>query len=681
MPDNDDMEEVKRAVAGKSVSNKEGKAEIRRIGTSLRNLRNRPLHPNTIKFIERGKAIKKDVEEMEKTITAPSPLPTLEMFEKNRPLALPAPEEQRKMLPAPKKQEMIEDKTKALPYYEGKENLPAKYIPEFCPYCNANTLRYIKKDKLYCDSCGWSGSRKDMTLPVDPTPIALSGPTSKYSKYKDRFRPHMEKTGESVKGNFWKILVCIFGTIIILWFSLSQPNPVWGGLWTLVPVILILLLWLLTFKYGAWTGLAFLFFSVVIIFILGTGWAGIIGGTAGDIGETVPLEEATSSWGQISDMLENLWLMLTNPGEWYKITFVEKGERDKGATNRALELKSVEISPTEVYPGDKVTMVIKLENEGKFDARDVKVIGVIDKETINYDGKIEESPNGIEIVNIGTIRPEEPRLQFFTIQAPDCSDKTFHASAYVNYGYTVNATNNIEFYSREYYRELAEQNELKWKDELSICSAGPFMVTIRTTILQPIPDVKEDGAPNEFNIVLGIKNERDGDALIKNLRFYIPKQIEGGSCDDLNEIESDGAYRIFEFNYDEEKATSEPQTAVFSEYRNWSSGKCSVDDSNAWDCKLINSQCECKTCPEGMYQSGYLCISASTLYTVGKRQTKYFLCEDFYYTPAESEKIERIRTLDLKTTVDYSFYYGRKVSFKTRGDAFGKQKCSEMQSG
>jgi hypothetical protein len=50
------------------------------------------------------------------------------------------------------------------PQSTGSEGGPlALYIPESCPYCRKSTLRYAKKNLLYCDSCGWSGKRSDLS--------------------------------------------------------------------------------------------------------------------------------------------------------------------------------------------------------------------------------------------------------------------------------------------------------------------------------------------------------------------------------------------------------------------------------------------------------------------------------------------------------------------------------------
>jgi hypothetical protein len=48
----------------------------------------------------------------------------------------------------------------------------ARYLPDLCPYCGKTTVRYIKKDLLYCDSCGWSGKRSDLSAASGATVTA-----------------------------------------------------------------------------------------------------------------------------------------------------------------------------------------------------------------------------------------------------------------------------------------------------------------------------------------------------------------------------------------------------------------------------------------------------------------------------------------------------------------------------
>ncbi|MBN2203387.1 MAG: DMT family transporter [Candidatus Aenigmarchaeota archaeon] len=92
---------------------------------------------------------KKEIEKISKKIKLlPGP---------KEPKLLPGPKEP-KLLPGPKEPKLLPG-----PDLLKERGGPlAKYLPNFCPYCGRIKLRYIKKDKLYCDSCGWSGSRNDL---------------------------------------------------------------------------------------------------------------------------------------------------------------------------------------------------------------------------------------------------------------------------------------------------------------------------------------------------------------------------------------------------------------------------------------------------------------------------------------------------------------------------------------
>ncbi len=78
---------------------------------------------------------------------------------------------------------------------------------------------------------------------------------------------------------------------------------------------------------------------------------------------------------------------------------------------------------------------------------------------------------------LGSIAAKEKRLDSFTFQAPECPG-TYSAGGRVIYSYEADATLSLQMIAREYYEDLLRNNQMKWIDELSVASAGPFKVTL-----------------------------------------------------------------------------------------------------------------------------------------------------------------------------------------------------------
>ncbi len=235
--------------------------------------------------------------------------------------------------------------------------------------------------------------------------------------------------------------------------------------------------------------------------------------------------------------LNNTWLLLTNPEAWYTQQFVEKGKREEGATNLAVEIEKIEVYPTKAMAStpdydESISVLFTFSNRGSKDAENV-IYGVYLDSGVD-DGAVLESENQVYgrsgAKSLDTLIPNQKVMDDINILTPFCPG-IYKGYAYVRYDYTVNGYANLQFMNDNYYQELLRKGKLVPRDEPSVSSAGPFRVTLRTNKLQPIP-VKDNTA--KFKFYVGIINEREGRAYLRSVKLYLPDGFvptKDGSCD------------------------------------------------------------------------------------------------------------------------------------------------------
>ncbi|MCK4550533.1 MAG: hypothetical protein KAT91_01120, partial [Candidatus Aenigmarchaeota archaeon] len=385
---------------------------------------------------------------------------------------------------------------------------------------------------------------------------------------------------------------------------------------------------ILAYKTKQYSDAAVLYVILVIVLILAPifyNWTPIIGQKAQNVNTQLGMGEKTEgTFSAISDGIANIWLMLTDPTKWAEQRDVDKGKQEGG--DLALEITSVKAMPQTVMPEDEYTMMFELKNLGKNDATTVYVGARVDARALKYGSYIinnnidKEENNKVAwlYLPIDDVHPQEQRFESFDIVAPKCSG-TFTTRAYVEYTYNAIATTNLEVINRGYYTELLQHDKLKFKDQISTSSAGPFKLTIRTQYPQPIPVTKTGGEVNPFKIYFTAINERKGEAYINNITVELPKELSITNEDDIKV------------------------------------------------CELLPDNSEENTYYINPALKKNMCINSNDMTT--------FKCEFVY----DGEPFEKEKTLFLKTRINYTFTYDKTTTTSVKSNVAGYKACSDEE--
>ena len=385
-------------------------------------------------------------------------------------------------------------------------------------------------------------------------------------------------------------------------------------------------------NYGQVMIITVLFIIFLIIAPILNAWTPILGDKAQNVNAQLGMAEKTDGmFSGVTNSLETMWMMLTDPTGYAENKDKKKGNQEGGDV--ALEITSVKAMPTTVMPEDEYTMVFELKNLGKNDATNVRVGARVDAraykhgsyiDDVNVDG-VDEQPSW-HFMNVDTIHPHEQRFENFNIVSPGCSG-TFTSRAYVEYTYNAVATSKLELITREYYDDLLQHNKLNFNDQVSEASAGPFKLTIRTQYPQPIPTTKskldddDNPIPTKFKIYFTAINEREGQAYINDIAFRVPFElVHTGDCDMI--LKDDDKYHL---NF---------ETA---------------------DKKLKNR-----------------CIEPTDMTT--------YSCEFEYNINDEANDFDLIKTLSLFSEINYTFTYSKSTTTTVKNNVAGYKTCSELDN-
>ncbi len=284
-----------------------------------------------------------------------------------------------------------------------------------------------------------------------------------------------------------------------------------------------------------------------------TAWQSVVQSKAAELG--VPASSmdigtrASAGWNASITYFKDMWLAIAEPEKWYEEHFVERGKREQGATNLAIEIEKVELSPSESYTSiikqpagksvdEEVSIIYSIRNKGDKTSSWVRFGAILDDiayskgaALADYDATGKRVVYGKRYVKpLGTtLYPNQPARQYMTLLTPYCKG-TYELKTFIEYEYNVTGWNNIEFIDYNYYLDMLKRGKITPEDKLSTSSAGPFKVTLKTDKYQPIP--VKDGVAN-FRLFVTVLNERDGHAFIKAIFLHLPKgEFElGESCD------------------------------------------------------------------------------------------------------------------------------------------------------
>lgn len=347
-------------------------------------------------------------------------------------------------------------------------------------------------------------------------------------------------------------------TFLIIWFVSLISGLATGPQGRPFLGILMISVALFTFStmYGAAIGRA----------VFGYWWP-----TVESFAETVitPLGEGV---GTATSSLGDVWLMLTNPAEYYRrqmeLTQVRTSRVMEGGTYKSIEIKSFDLSsmtPSILNPYvESLLGVIDLENQGEFVADDIKLsvdatwrptnisisedplsVGTLKKITcsgqgenniaagtcswsnVTYPGDIKEVTFIFDKdswigdgYDLGTCDPE-----------PCTSDSVYKyanenvkINSQVNYSYNVNVSIPVEVINQNLYERLLIAGEIRLEQLESIYSGGPVKATIWTQ-KQPVRNGEES------LVKVSIYNEGGGTLNFINYSIYVPPDLHENSIE------------------------------------------------------------------------------------------------------------------------------------------------------
>jgi len=292
-------------------------------------------------------------------------------------------------------------------------------------------------------------------------------------------------------------------------------------------VMITVALFMFSFAYGGIVGRA----------IFGYWWPQVEA-----FGETiiVPMSEGI---GMATSSLGDVWLLLTNPAEYYRrqmeLTQVRTSRVMEGGTYRSIEIRDLRLET--ITPGilnpkfDSLLGVVDLENQGEFDANSIifgvdatwrppeteigeepLIFGTLKKITCSGGGTNSTAARTCtwsEVTHPGDIKEvtfifnknswigdgyDLGSCKIDDTPDPDCgpdsvyewANENVRINARVNYTYNVNVSIPVEVINQELYERLLIAGEIRLEELTSIYSGGPVKATIWTQ-KQPVRNGEE----------------------------------------------------------------------------------------------------------------------------------------------------------------------------------------------
>ncbi len=410
----------------------------------------------------------------------------------------------------------------------------------------------------------------------------------------------------------WETRILVVGfTMLNIWF--------FGATVLSLIEFLVIVLFIYSALKGVGPGLIMLIPLLAVGWFIGSGWGNYVEQKVDSIGTQIGAETGVTPafvGSKVTAALNNTWLMLTDPEEYYRRTFIDKGQQDEGSF--ALEVKSIEAIPQEVSPERSFKVIFDIVNAGKETAKDVYVIatgddlteacGEINGKTCSPACGAPETINDVECKyakKLNDIPKNGMRYESIPFTAPVCPG-TYDVGAIVSYNYTAYATLPIELISSKEYNTLLETGKLNPQEALSESSAGPFKITIRTSRDQPIPD------DENFTLFVGLINNREGTAKLNGLSLYVPTTLQA-----------------------------------------------MVNDKKQCRLSVINEKNPLYEKKEGYIQYA----PTEEGLEIDQNSLDYVECD---FKVKEGEKISMIKTFQIMTRVDYTFTYQKKTSVTVR---------------
>ncbi len=429
---------------------------------------------------------------------------------------------------------------------------------------------------------------------------------------------------------------------------------------------------------------------LMVGWFIGSGWGVAVTQKVDSLSTQISATTGISTEGissKIAVALNDTWLLLTNPSEWYTKQEAIQTNRDSGATSLALEITKIEPLPKVVNPKDTFDITFELENKGTKSAKNV-LIGAKATTLADACGKIggkfcnlncitddmgtidmtrlAEIKDGCPIdKSINTIAPSEMRFDAFSFRAPECSG-TYLVSAMVVYDYTVDATLNMQMISKDYFDELLRNNKMVWVDELSTTSAGPFKLSLRTSRKQPIPDLDAEGNPQKFKIYMGFVNEHLGRAVMNAATIKLPKELELVGWDSSANAFDDSCNLLYgvpdasgKYFSDDLKDKLASGMITYADY---------ITLENKY--KQLAIDAEAKT------NDGYLTYRVVDYEKrkMNQNDWRYYSCT---FQPVKGTKINQIQTWFARANMDYTFEYEKSTSVTVRSLATIPPHCDK----
>ncbi len=287
-------------------------------------------------------------------------------------------------------------------------------------------------------------------------------------------------------------------------------------------------------------------------------WGPIVQSKAEATGTTLSVgENVQAGWQAIVAFFNDTWTALTDPEAWYEKQFVKKGKRENGETSLGVEIEKVKILPEKSYPSliidkstssdEEASIIFTIENKGDKPSSQIRFGAVLGNLAYKRGARVGEEGRYFGrayVKTLPSLRPNQMITEDLTLLTPYC-DGTYRLKTFLEYEYNVTGLTTIEFIDYDYYLELLKRKKIMPEDRLSVSSAGPFKVTLRTSKLQPIP--VENNAVN-FTLYVGVVNERNGNAFIKAIYVYLPKNIKpecGWKKVEGKKVESQDGYNVY----------------------------------------------------------------------------------------------------------------------------------------
>lgn len=291
-----------------------------------------------------------------------------------------------------------------------------------------------------------------------------------------------------------------------------------------------------------------LVFSIVMFFIMFfvisltmSGWMDILGIETEKVAQQTGFYEAiTTSMGALSAGLGDVWFMISDPYGWQTKQQMEAAaKKGEGETDRALEIKTVRVTPSIINQGDEAMIMVEVENFGREDAtRPARDAVVYLKRITEYDNpafNLElDGGTDLDVKYIGDILSGTGAQEGFDVVAPSGCVGTFRLQAGVHYGYDVDAIGDVFVIDRERYGELTNQDQLDSEKQVTKSTSGPVSVSLKTNLPQPIPVVKgcnvggDISSCKTFSLFFGIMNTRSSNGIVtvKDVEIEMPKQFK-----------------------------------------------------------------------------------------------------------------------------------------------------------